>query len=65
MCLKIILSMVKVAGWQPLGEELLTRLTMCSLCKMSFVILAISQCSIVVLIVTVPGHCLFLTSVIY
>ena len=38
-------SSVKVAEWPPFGQELLTRLTICSLCilSISFVILVISR----------------------
>ena len=43
MCVHIILSSVWVAEWPPFGKELLTRLTICSLCILLFVILVISR----------------------
>ena len=49
----------------PLGKELLTRLTICSLCMLTFVILIISRFGfergIWVVIDPVPGHCILVT----
>ena len=57
-------SSVYVAEWPPFGKELLTRLTICSLCILT-VILVISRFSfeggIWVLIAPVSGHCLLVT----
>ena len=52
-CVHIIFSSVLVADWPPFGKELLSRLTIYSLC-----ILAICNFSwIWVLIASVPGLC--------
>ena len=32
ICVSYYFSSVRVAGWPPFGKELLTRLTICSLC---------------------------------
>ena len=58
-CVHIILSSIWVAEWQPFGKELLTRLTICSLCFLLFVILVISRFGfegrIWILIASVPS----------
>ena len=35
-CVHIILSSVSVAQWPPFGKKLLTRLTICSICILTF-----------------------------
>ena len=60
-------SSVWVADWPTVGKELLTRLTLCSLCILTtvFVILVISRFGfeglIWVLIASVPGLCTLFT----
>ena len=65
MCVHIIFSLVQVAEWTPFGKELLTLLTICSHCILTFVILVIFpfgfEGRIWVLIASVPGHCLLVT----
>ena len=54
-----------MAEWQPFGKELLTRLTICSLCIFTIVILVISRFYfegwIWVLIASVPCLCILFT----
>ena len=58
-------SSVYVAEWPPFGKELLTRLTICSLCIMSICNLSYFPFSfeggIWVLIAPVPGPCILVT----
>ena len=67
MCVNIIFSSVKVAEWPPFETELLTRLTICSLCILTIcnVILVISRFGFEgwswVLIALVPGIGILLT----
>ena len=60
MCVHIIFSLVWVADWPPFGKELLTRLTICSLCIL--IILDISclgyDCWIWGLITSVSSLCI-------
>ena len=58
----VIFSSIWFAEWSPFGNELLTRLTICSLCIfLLFVVIVISRFGfegwILVLIASVPGLC--------
>ena len=53
-------SSVWLAVWPPFGRELLTRLTICSLCVLTVVILSISRFDFEGGI-CVPGHCILVT----
>ena len=61
--MQIILGSVKVAEWPPFWKQLLSKLTICSLCIMSSCCFISHFCfkdRIVVMIVSIPGHCLLL-----
>ena len=62
-------SSVWVGDWPPFEKELLTRLSLCSLCILIFVILVIShfgfEGGIWVLIAPVPGHCILVTFILF
>ena len=68
VCVYIMCSSVWVAEWPPLGKKLLTRLTICSLCILTNIILVISRFGfegwIWVLIAPVPGLCILFTFII-
>ena len=68
MCVHIIFNSNWVAEWPPFRNELLIRLTICSLCILTikiFVILAISRIGVEggiwILIAPVPGLCILFT----
>ena len=65
MCVHITFSSVSVVDWPPFGNELLIRLTICSLCILTNVILVISrfafECWIWVLIASVSNLCILFT----
>ena len=65
MCSYYLFSSLWVAKWPPLGKELLTRLTVCSLCILTICILVIFRFGfegwIWVLIASVPGLCILFT----
>ena len=65
MCVHIIFSSVWVAEWPPFGKELLTRLTICSLCILTIYNSIISRFGfeggIWILIAHVPGLCILIT----
>ena len=69
MYVHINYSSVWVAEWPPFLKELLSRLTICSLCILTFVILVISRFGfegwIWVLIALVPGLCTLFACVEY
>ena len=64
-CVHIIFSSVWVDEWPPFGKELLTRLTICSLCILTILILVISRFGfegwIWILITSVFGLCILFT----
>ena len=71
LCLFIlIVSSVSVAGWPPIGKELLTGLTICSFCILTVCIFCYFRFGfedgIWVLIAPVPCHCILVTfTIIY
>ena len=65
ICVHIILVRFWVAEWPPFGKELLTRLTICSLCILTIYNSIISRFGFVggiwILIFLVPGLCILIT----
>ena len=61
MCVHIMFSSFSLAEWPPFGKELLTRLTICSLCILT--ICNISHFLFWVLIASVPDLCILFTSI--
>ena len=67
MFVNIIFSLVWVAEWSSFGKELLTRLTICSLCILTICNIKIVNSrfgfegGICVLIVPILGHCILVT----
>ena len=64
---QIVFRSVYVVEWPPFGKELLTRLTICSLCMLTICNFSYFPfcfgCRIWVLIASVPGHCCLVTFV--
>ena len=61
MCVHISSSSVCVAEWPPFGKELLTRLTICSLCILTICNFSCFEGWIWVLIASVPCLCIRFT----
>ena len=62
MCVHIFFSSIWVAEWPPFGKELPIRLTICSLCILTICNFSYFVGRIRILIASVPGHCILVTS---